>query len=146
MQHARLRDVLAGTVLGVALQAALGAPFLRTYPQSYLSRAFEFSRVGGTACALPGCPPCACLVCGLPACLLAVAFLHATMLPALQPQLLPAHMLPLPLPLPPAQVFTFKWSVNWAFLPETAFTSPQLAMGLMFLHLRLLWSLAEKSW
>jgi hypothetical protein len=44
------------------------------------------------------------------------------------------------------QVFTFKWSVNWAFLPATAFTSPQLAMGLMFIHLRLLWSLAQKSW
>lgn len=30
---------------GVALQAALGAPFLLTHPRSYLSRAFELSRV-----------------------------------------------------------------------------------------------------
>ena len=58
VQHARVRDVLAGTALGVGLQAALGAPFLRTYPHSYLTRAFEFSRVGvdrlSSAC-LPGC-------------------------------------------------------------------------------------------
>lgn len=46
----------------------------------------------------------------------------------------------------PLQVFTFKWSVNWAFLPESAFLSRQLALALLFLHLRLLWSLAQKHW
>ena len=67
VQHARVRDVLAGTALGVGLQAALGAPFLRTYPHAYLTRAFEFSRVGGPAARPPACPsarPPACL----PAC------------------------------------------------------------------------------
>ena len=34
-----------GAGLGVALQVALGAPFLLTYPTSYISRAFEFTRV-----------------------------------------------------------------------------------------------------
>lgn len=33
------------TLLCVALQAAIGAPFLATYPESYLSKAFELSRV-----------------------------------------------------------------------------------------------------
>lgn len=45
MQHARPGQVAAGTALGVALQVALGAPFLLAYPYSYLTRAFEFSRV-----------------------------------------------------------------------------------------------------
>lgn len=44
------------------------------------------------------------------------------------------------------QVFTFKWSVNWQFLPEPTFLSRQLALALLFLHLRLLWSLAQRSW
>lgn len=56
---------------------------------------------------------------------------------------LPPPTLPLPLP---RQVFTYKWSVNWAFLPEPTFLSWQLAAGLLFLHLRLLWTLANKSW
>lgn len=50
------------------------------------------------------------------------------------------------LPFAALQVFTFKWSVNWAFLPEEFFVSRQLAMGLMFLHLRALWRLAQKHW
>lgn len=44
------------------------------------------------------------------------------------------------------QVFTYKWSVNWQLLPEPAFLSRQLALALLYLHLRLLWSLAQKSW
>lgn len=32
-------------VLMIGIQAGLGYPFLTTYPTSYLSRAFEFSRV-----------------------------------------------------------------------------------------------------
>lgn len=44
------------------------------------------------------------------------------------------------------QVFAFKWSVNWAFLPEPIFLAPQLALLLLWLHLRLLWSLAQKHW
>jgi alpha-1,3-mannosyltransferase len=45
LKYARPGHVVAGTALGVALQAALGAPFLWAYPHSYLTRAFEFSRV-----------------------------------------------------------------------------------------------------
>lgn len=45
VQHARPADVVTGTALGVALQVALAAPFLATYPASYLTRAFEFTRV-----------------------------------------------------------------------------------------------------
>jgi hypothetical protein len=45
LQHAPPRSVLAGVAGGVALQAALGAPFLAAHPRSYLARAFEFSRV-----------------------------------------------------------------------------------------------------
>ena len=40
---------VVGTVLNIAVcglvQVALGLPFLLTYPVSYISRAFEFSRV-----------------------------------------------------------------------------------------------------
>ncbi|KAL4441801.1 hypothetical protein ABPG77_003717 [Micractinium sp. CCAP 211/92] len=87
VKHAQLKHILAGTALGMLLQLGLGLPFLTTYPHSYLTRAFEFSRV-----------------------------------------------------------FTFKWSVNWQFLPEPTFLSRQLALALLFLHLRLLWSLAQRSW
>lgn len=87
IKHARVSQILAGAALGVALQLALGAPFLAAYPHSYITRAFEFSRV-----------------------------------------------------------FTFKWSVNWAFLPEPAFLSRQLAFALLALHLRMLWSLAQQKW
>ncbi|KAL4856028.1 Dol-P-Man:Man(5)GlcNAc(2)-PP-Dol alpha-1 [Chlorella vulgaris] len=79
--------VLAGIALGVLLQLGLGAPFLLPHPRSYVSRAFEFSRV-----------------------------------------------------------FTYKWSVNWQLLPEPYFLSRQLAIGLLLLHLRLLWSLAQQQW
>lgn len=44
-QHARPVHVVVGTVLGVVLQVALGAPFLAAYPGSYLARAFELTRV-----------------------------------------------------------------------------------------------------
>jgi alpha-1,3-mannosyltransferase len=44
------------------------------------------------------------------------------------------------------QVFTYKWSVNWQFLPEPAFLSRQLALFLLLLHLRLLWALARARW
>ena len=56
-QYARPGHVAAGTALGVALQAALGAPFLLAYPRSYLTRAFEFSRVGAllSPYLLPAC-------------------------------------------------------------------------------------------
>ncbi|KAL4434015.1 hypothetical protein ABPG75_000456 [Micractinium tetrahymenae] len=87
VKHAQLKHIMAGSVLGVLLQLGLGLPFLASYPRSYLTRAFEFSRV-----------------------------------------------------------FTYKWSVNWQFLPEPAFLSRQLALVLLFLHLRLLWSLAQRSW
>lgn len=39
-----LRSALYGVVM-IAVQAALGAPFLLTYPESYLARAFELTRV-----------------------------------------------------------------------------------------------------
>ena len=45
LQYARPGQVFLGAGLGVALQVALGAPFLLTYPTSYISRAFEFTRV-----------------------------------------------------------------------------------------------------
>ena len=38
-------DVIKGTLAGVILQLVLGAPFLVSYPGSYLSKAFELSRV-----------------------------------------------------------------------------------------------------
>jgi len=43
-------------------------------------------------------------------------------------------------------VFTFKWSVNWQFIPENVFTSQRFALVLVFLHLRLLWSFAQYHW
>lgn len=43
--HARLVHLAAGVAGGVALQLALGYPFLAAYPVSYVTRAFEFSRV-----------------------------------------------------------------------------------------------------
>ena len=63
----------------------------------------------------------------------------------------PRSFHPAPYPAPHAhtrtlQVFAFKWSVNWAFLPEPIFLAPQLALLLLWLHLRLLWSLAQKHW
>ncbi|KAL4517551.1 hypothetical protein Ndes2526B_g00757 [Nannochloris sp. 'desiccata'] len=45
-----------------------------------------------------------------------------------------------------SRVFTFKWSVNWQFLPEDVFTSQKFALLLLFLHLRLLWSFAQYHW
>lgn len=36
---------MRGVTAGIILQGLLGLPFLTTYPTSYLSRAFEFSRV-----------------------------------------------------------------------------------------------------
>ena len=45
LQHATPRDIARGTVAGVLLQLVLGAPFLLSHPASYLSRAFELSRV-----------------------------------------------------------------------------------------------------
>ena len=45
-----------------------------------------------------------------------------------------------------AQVFTYQWSVNFQFLPEDIFVLPQLALALLFLHLRMLRWLADKHW
>lgn len=45
-----------------------------------------------------------------------------------------------------AQVFAYTWTVNWRFLPEAWFTSQRFAMALLALHLRLLWSYAQKRW
>ncbi|KAG7669039.1 hypothetical protein KSW81_004049 [Nannochloris sp. 'desiccata'] len=87
IKEARVGDALRGVIAGIILQGLLGLPFLKTYPKSYLLRAFEFSRV-----------------------------------------------------------FTFKWSVNWQFLPEDVFTSQRFALLLLFLHLRLLWSFAQYHW
>ena len=78
---------MRGITAGLILQGLLGLPFLTTYPKSYVSRAFEFSRV-----------------------------------------------------------FTFKWSVNWQFIPEEIFTSQRFALALLFLHLRFLWSFAQYHW
>jgi alpha-1,3-mannosyltransferase len=72
---------------GVALQLALGAPFLATHPASYLSRAFELTRV-----------------------------------------------------------FFFKWSVNWAFLPESVFLSKPFALLLLATHLTSLAAFAHWRW
>jgi hypothetical protein len=54
LQFARPPAVIAGIALGVLLQLGLGAPFLLPHPRSYLSRAFEFSRVGGWLAAWQG--------------------------------------------------------------------------------------------
>jgi hypothetical protein len=40
----------------------------------------------------------------------------------------------------------YQWTVNLKFLPEAWFTSPQLALFLLAVHLRLLWSLAQHRW
>lgn len=45
LKGATVRDLTKGVVAGLVLQLALGAPFLLAYPSSYVSRAFEFSRV-----------------------------------------------------------------------------------------------------
>ena len=45
LQYATPKDIARGTVAGVLLQLVLGAPFLLSHPASYLSRAFELSRV-----------------------------------------------------------------------------------------------------
>ena len=45
IKASRPREVFLGIAAGVALQAALGAPFLMAAPASYLSRAFELTRV-----------------------------------------------------------------------------------------------------
>jgi len=45
MQETGIRKAVWGTLAGLGLQLALGAPFLVHHPFSYLERAFEFSRV-----------------------------------------------------------------------------------------------------
>jgi hypothetical protein len=40
----------------------------------------------------------------------------------------------------------YKWSVNWQLMPEEWFLSKRLALALLFLNLRLLWSFAEHQW
>jgi alpha-1,3-mannosyltransferase len=45
-----------------------------------------------------------------------------------------------------SRVFTYKWSVNWQFVPEEMFTSQRFALVLLFLHLRFLWSFAQYHW
>ena len=45
LQTATPKQVAAGTALGIALQGALAAPFLAVAPASYVSKAFELSRV-----------------------------------------------------------------------------------------------------
>lgn len=87
IKGARVQQLVPAVAVGAALQLILGAPFLLTFPQSYLARAFEFSRV-----------------------------------------------------------FVYQWTVNLKFLPESWFTSPQLALFLLAVHLRLLWSLAQHRW
>ena len=44
LRSACTRDIFASATAAVALQAALGAPFLATYPREYMSRAFDFGR------------------------------------------------------------------------------------------------------
>jgi hypothetical protein len=44
-----VKDVARGVAAGVVLQLTLGAPFLLHYPQSYVVRAFDFSRVRAAA-------------------------------------------------------------------------------------------------
>lgn len=71
---------VVGTAVELAVcagvQLVTGAPFLLTYPVSYLTKAFELSRV-----------------------------------------------------------FTYKWTVNWRFLPEEVFVSKPLALALLAGHL-----------
>jgi len=45
LKEANPRETLQGVAAGVILQVILGAPFLLSYPYSYVSRAFEFSRI-----------------------------------------------------------------------------------------------------
>eukprot|EP00891_Asterochloris_glomerata_P007425 jgi/Astpho2/7425/fgenesh1_pm.00114_%23_20_t len=45
LKYATPKDIARGSVAGVLLQLVLGAPFLLSHPASYLSRAFELSRV-----------------------------------------------------------------------------------------------------
>lgn len=87
LKEGNLMDTVKGIVAGIVLQLLLGAPFILSYPMSYLQRAFEFTRV-----------------------------------------------------------FMFKWSVNLQFLPENIFLSKQLAILLLVLHLRMLWSFAKYRW
>ena len=79
--------VVRGLSLLVASQALVGAPFLLTYPRSYLTKAFELSRV-----------------------------------------------------------FTYKWSVNWRFLPEPLFVSKEWAGVLLAGHLASLVCWAGLRW
>jgi len=87
LKEASPNAALRGVLTGVVLQALLGSPFLVTYPLSYLSRAFEFSRV-----------------------------------------------------------FTYKWTVNWHFLPEEVFVSGKFAIVLLAVHARLLVAFARHQW
>ena len=45
-----------------------------------------------------------------------------------------------------SRVFMYKWSVNWKFIPEEWFVSKQLALLLLAIHLRLLWSFVQYRW
>ena len=45
LQEAKWVDIGIGTAAAVALQLTLGMPFLLHHPMSYISKAFEFSRV-----------------------------------------------------------------------------------------------------
>jgi alpha-1,3-mannosyltransferase len=44
------------------------------------------------------------------------------------------------------RIFKYEWTVNWKFLPESVFVSKRMAVLLLILHLRLLWSFAEYRW
>lgn len=85
-QRGITRTVLLLAVCAV-VQLALGAPFLLAHPVSYLTKAFELSRV-----------------------------------------------------------FTYRWTVNWAFLPESVFVSKPLAAALLGGHVTCLGLLAWKWW
>lgn len=45
LQAAPWKDILLGSLAAVLLQLMLGLPFLLQHPHSYLSKAFEFSRI-----------------------------------------------------------------------------------------------------
>ena len=45
LQAAPWKDILLGSLAAVLLQLMLGLPFLLQHPRSYLSKAFEFSRI-----------------------------------------------------------------------------------------------------
>lgn len=45
LQAAPWKDILLGALAAVVLQLTLGLPFLLQHPRSYLSKAFEFSRI-----------------------------------------------------------------------------------------------------